>query len=93
MKRFARFFGAIAIGAAVIPVGLVLAQVRAGQAYGATDPEGAKVTNNPVTVPDYFATLAHLLGMDPKREEMSPVGRPIAISDNGTAVAGLIASS
>ena len=31
--------------------------------------------------------------MDPKHEEMSPVGRPIAISDNGTPVAGLAGKS
>ena len=64
--------------------------VRGGQAYGATDAEGAKVVTNPVTVPDYFATLATLLGMDPRHEEISPVGRPIAISDNGRPIAGLI---
>jgi uncharacterized protein (DUF1501 family) len=66
--------------------------VRGGQVYGATDGEGAKVASNPVTVPDYFATLATLLGMDPQREEVSPVGRPIAISDNGRPIAALIKS-
>lgn len=65
--------------------------VRGGQAYGATDDEGAKVVADPVTVPDYFATIATLLGMDPTHEEMSPVGRPIAISENGRAIAKLIA--
>lgn len=67
--------------------------VRAGQAYGSTDDQGAKVAHHPVTVPDFFATLAVLLGMNPQHEEISPVGRPIAISDNGTPVAGLLAAS
>jgi uncharacterized protein (DUF1501 family) len=65
--------------------------VRGGQAYGATDAEGAKVVKDPVTVPDYFATLATLLGMDPAKEAMSPVGRPIAISEGGKPIAKLIA--
>lgn len=65
--------------------------IRAGQTYGSTDADGAKVVSNPVSVPDYFATLAQLLGMDPKHEELSPVGRPIAISDSGKAISDLIA--
>jgi len=64
--------------------------VRGGQAYGATDAEGAKVASNPVTVPDYFATLATLLGMDPAYEAISPVGRPIAISEGGKPVRQLM---
>jgi len=64
--------------------------VRGGQAYGATDDDGLKVARDPVTVPDYFATLATTLGMDPMKEAMSPVGRPIAISENGTPIAGLL---
>lgn len=65
--------------------------VRAGQVYGSTDAEGAKVATDAVTVPDYFATLATLLGMNPTREAMSPVGRPIAISEAGKPIARLIA--
>ncbi|MBN8625151.1 MAG: DUF1501 domain-containing protein [Planctomycetes bacterium] len=64
--------------------------VRAGQAYGATDENGAKVVKDAVTVPNYFATLATLLGLDPAKEAMSPVGRPIAISDAGEPIASLI---
>jgi hypothetical protein len=30
--------------------------------------------------------------MDPKREEMSPVGRPIAVSDGGKPIRALIAT-
>ena len=64
--------------------------IRGGQAYGATDDEGAKVVRDPVTVQNYFATLAALLGIDPALEVMSPVGRPIAVSENGRPIAGLI---
>jgi hypothetical protein len=65
---------------------------RAGLAYGSTDSEGAKIESNAVTVPDLFATIATLLGIDPKREEMSPVGRPIAVSDGGTPIKALMVS-
>ncbi|MBA4016577.1 MAG: DUF1501 domain-containing protein [Pirellula sp.] len=64
--------------------------VRGGQAYGATDETGAKVVSDAVTVPNYFATLATLLGMDPAKEAMSPVGRPIAISDGGEPIRRLL---
>jgi uncharacterized protein (DUF1501 family) len=67
------------------------AGVRMNQAYGSTDANGDKVAQSPVTVPDFFATVATLLGMDPDREIMSPLGRPIAISDHGTVVSGLMA--
>ncbi len=66
--------------------------VRAGQAYGSTNAAGAEVASQPVTVKNFFATVATLLSMDPGKEVMSPVGRPIAISDAGRPVEGLIAS-
>jgi hypothetical protein len=62
-----------------------------GIARGSTDDEGAKVASDPVAAPDFFATIATLLGIDPKREEMSPVGRPIAVSDEGQPIRSLIA--
>lgn len=65
---------------------------RGGIAYGSTDAEGAKVEKDPITVPNLFATIASLLGMNPSHEEMSPVGRPIAVSDGGTPIKALIDS-
>src|SRR5262245_20558509 len=65
--------------------------VRAGQVSGATDEEGGKVVTDAVSVRDFFATLAVLLGMDPDKSVMSPVGRPIAISDSGKPVRRLMA--
>lgn len=64
--------------------------VAAGQAYGATDAEGARVAKHPVTVPDLFATIATLLGLDPARELMSPISRPISLSESGKPVTGLL---
>jgi hypothetical protein len=64
--------------------------IRAGQVFGATDAAGDKVATQPVTIPNFFATVATLLGMNPAKEIMSPVGRPIAIADNGQPVRELI---
>ena len=66
--------------------------VRGGIAYGQTDETGSRVVDKPVSVPDFFATVATLLGMDPARTYMTPIGRPIAITDHGRPVPELIAS-
>ena len=63
---------------------------RAGQASGSTDEAGAKVTAKAVAVPNYFATLATLLQMDPDKDVTGPVSWPIAISELGKPIAGLI---
>jgi hypothetical protein len=65
--------------------------VRGGQVYGQTDADGANVVDKPVIVPDLFATIATLLGMSPTKSFMTPVGRPIAITEKGTPVRDLIA--
>ncbi|WP_394822633.1 DUF1501 domain-containing protein [Pendulispora albinea] len=65
--------------------------IRGGIAYGKTDPEGAKVVENPVTVPNLFATLTTQLGIDPNKVVTSPIGRPIGVTDEGEPVRALIA--
>ena len=65
--------------------------VRTGIVHGATDAEGAKVVDKQVAVPDFFATVSTLLGMNPQKFVMTPVGRPIAITEKGTPVQDLIA--
>ena len=39
--------------------------VKAGLAYGATDPVGLRAAENKVHIRDFHATLLHLLGLDP----------------------------
>jgi Protein of unknown function (DUF1501) len=39
--------------------------VKAGLAYGATDPIGLRAAENKVHIRDFHATLLHLLGLDP----------------------------
>jgi hypothetical protein len=60
--------------------------VKGGQVIGATDKLGAEVKERPITVPDLFCTFYHALGINPRREHQSDVGRPIALVEGGTAV-------
>ena len=64
--------------------------VRGGQVYGQTDAEGARVVDRQVIVPDFFATIATLLGMTPSKTFQTPVGRPISITEKGAPVRDLI---
>ena len=43
------------------------AGLRKGIAYGETDPVGWRAVENPVTWPDFHATVLHLLGYDHER--------------------------
>jgi uncharacterized protein (DUF1501 family) len=60
--------------------------VKGGQVIGATDKLGTEVSERPVTVPDLFCTLCQALGINPRRENQSNVGRPIKIVEDGEAV-------
>jgi uncharacterized protein (DUF1501 family) len=60
--------------------------VRGGQVIGATDKLGTAVADRPVTVPDLFCTFCQALGIDPRKENQSNVGRPIPIVEGGATV-------
>jgi hypothetical protein len=64
--------------------------IRGGRVHGATDEDGAKAVDPPTRVPDLLATMAELLGLDPSHTEMSPVGRPISVTDGGQPIRALI---
>lgn len=56
--------------------------LRGGLAVGETDPEGKKRTPaREVRIEDIHATLLHRFGLDPMEELMTPIGRPLALSD------------
>ena len=56
--------------------------IRAGHVVGSTDPSGeSREPEKPVTVQDLHATIQHALGIDCEKELITPVGRPLALSD------------
>ena len=60
--------------------------IRGGQVIGETAKDGAGITKDPVSVPDLFSTICKSLHVDPAKENMSPIGRPLKIVDGGTPV-------
>lgn len=60
--------------------------VRGGQVIGTTDKSGSRVEERPVQVKELFASIYTLLGIDPGHENMSHIGRPIKLVDEGLAV-------
>jgi hypothetical protein len=68
-------------------VALAGAGVRGGRVVGATDKEGVEVVERPVSVQDLFCTFCKALGIDPREENQSNVGRPLKIVEAGHAVA------
>ena len=75
------------------PVGYSLALagggLKGGLAVGETDPEGKKGPNRPSSIADVHATVLTALGLKPTRENISPVGRPIKLSE-GKAIGELL---
>ncbi len=64
--------------------------IRGGQVIGETDKAGMEVTSHPVTIQDLFQTACKSLKIDPTKENMSPIGRPIKVVDGGHPVKELI---
>lgn len=60
--------------------------VQGGRVVGATSSDGTSVENRPVTVPDLFCTFCQSLGIDPRKERISPLGRPLKIVEGGAPV-------
>lgn len=56
--------------------------IRGGQVIGRTDRDGATVSERPVSVVDFLATICRILGIDYTKNNDSPDGRPVRIVDN-----------
>ena len=72
-------------------VALAGAGVKGGQVIGSTSPDGMAVKNRPVSVPDLFCSFYQALKINPRKENMSTLGRPIKIVDGGKPVKELFA--
>jgi uncharacterized protein (DUF1501 family) len=67
-------------------VALAGAGVRGGQVVGATTDDALDVRDRPVTVADLFCTLCRALRINPRKENVSPDGRPLKVVDGGEVV-------
>jgi Protein of unknown function (DUF1501) len=75
----------------VFNVALAGGGVQGGRVIGASNADGTDVKDRPVTVPDLLASICHALKVDPHKEAMTPVGRPIKVVDGGKPVRELFA--
>ena len=52
--------------------------LASGVVIGETDPEGkSKLPNDPIEIPDLYATVLDRLGIDYAKEVVTPIGRPM----------------
>ena len=72
-------------------VALAGAGIQGGRVVGATNATGTDVAERPVGVADLFCTFCKALKINPHKENLSGVGRPIKIVDGGAAVKELFA--
>jgi hypothetical protein len=77
--------------------------LAAGQVIGETNPyqdvtepdqlsASKSMPADPVQIPDLFATIMHVMGLSPEQEILTPIGRPIKLTE-GTPLERLIAST
>lgn len=57
--------------------------IQGGQVVGKTSADGTTVEERPVPVPDFMATICRAVGVDPTKQNLSNVGRPIRLADAG----------
>lgn len=72
-------------------VALAGGRVRGGQVIGSTNIDGNDVKDRPVNVADLLCSCCHSLQIDPRKENTSPLGRPLKIVDGGSVVKELFA--
>lgn len=63
--------------------------IRGGQVWGATDENGHKAVENPVTIPDFNATIGYALGLPLDQVLYSPSKRPFTVADKGQPITKL----
>jgi hypothetical protein len=55
--------------------------IKTGRVIGATSDDGTKVIQDPVTVPDFYATLMRIFDIDADTTNFTPESRPIRLVD------------
>ena len=74
----------------VTPVAIGGAGIRPGGIVGATNDLGTQIDGASYNVPDLFATLFTVLGIDPSSEFETDFGSPARATDNGTVISELV---
>jgi uncharacterized protein (DUF1501 family) len=64
--------------------------VRGGVVHGKTDATGDAVVEGKTRVPDLFATMATLLGVNPDETVQTRSGRPISVTDSGEPIRAIL---
>ncbi len=64
--------------------------IKGGRVIGKTDARAEKPATAPYGPEDLYATMFHLLGIDPASEFHTPEGRPVLIVNNGKVMEELI---
>lgn len=75
----------------VFSVAMAGGGVRGGQVIGSSTADGTAVEDRPVAVGDLFASICQSLQVDPQAENISPLGRPMRIVDEGEVIDELFA--
>jgi hypothetical protein len=75
----------------VFNVALAGGGIKGGQVIGSSETSGQDVKERPIAVNDLLQTFCQSLKINPKKENMSPLGRPIKIVDGGRPVKELFA--
>ena len=63
--------------------------LRMGQVIGTTDSRGERSRSQPIRYQNIFATLYHVLGIDPG-QTLTDMGRPLPLLDDRTPIAELV---
>ncbi|QDU79878.1 hypothetical protein Pla110_15980 [Polystyrenella longa] len=63
---------------------------RPGQVIGATDKQAAAPITEPIGVSDLLYTISTLMGINPEKSYLGPLGRPFPIVDGGKMIQGLV---
>jgi uncharacterized protein (DUF1501 family) len=73
----------------VFNVALAGGGVKGGQVIGSSSVDGMAVKDNPVTVNDLLTSMCSALKVDPRHENISPLGRPLKLVEDGQVIPGL----
>jgi len=76
------------IGGGGVPSGLVIGETGPDVAFEEKDKKPTERTppKDPVSVPDLYATILTLMGLNPAEEIQTPIGRPLKLSEGAPIV-------